>query len=46
LARAHTTRRALHHAITFTINGPSNRLKKSARAGFLDYDDRKGGEIG
>ncbi|MBC5804430.1 MAG: ATP-binding protein [Candidatus Eremiobacteraeota bacterium] len=37
--------RLLHHATTFTINGPSYRLKEKRRAGFLDADDRKGGEI-
>ncbi len=36
--------RLLHHATTFTINGPSYRLKEKRRAGLLDDADRKGGE--
>lgn len=36
--------RLLHHATTFTINGPSYRLKEKRRAGLLDDAERKGGE--
>ena len=35
--------RLLHHATTFTISGPSYRLKEKRRAGLLGDADRKGG---